>query len=132
MTYVADTHALVFFATGALRRLSPRCRRIFQRAEEQRDRVHIPAICFFEIALLLERGRLTSRASFDEWYALIAGQPGLPIEGLGWDDVREARALIRLVDPFDRLIVGTALRLDAPLLTSDDRIRDSGLVHTVW
>ena len=132
MIYVADTHALVFFATGALRRLSPRCRQVFRRAEEQRDRVHIPAICFFEIALLLERGRLRSRFDFDEWHALVAGQPGLPIESLGWDDIREARGLVALVDPFDRLIVGTALRLAAPLLTGDDRIRQSGLVRTVW
>jgi PIN domain nuclease of toxin-antitoxin system len=44
----------------------------------------------------------------------------------------EARGLTGMVDPFDRLIAGAALRLDAPLLTNDARIRDSGLVRTVW
>jgi len=132
VTYVADTHALVFFASGTLRRMSPRCRYIFRRAEEQRDRVHVPVICFFEIALLLERGRLKSPLDFDDWYALVAGQPGLPIEDLHWEDVREARGLVSLVDPFDRLIVGVALRLDAALLTGDERIHQSGLVRTVW
>jgi PIN domain nuclease of toxin-antitoxin system len=130
--YVADTHALVFFATGQLRRMSPRCRNIFRRAEDKRDRVHVPAVCFFEIALLLERGRLRSRIDFDAWHDLIATHPGLPIEPLGWDDIREARGLTSLVDPFDRLIAGTALRLEAPLLTSDERMRRSGLVRTVW
>jgi hypothetical protein len=55
VTYAADTHALVFFATGQLRHMSPRCRSIFRRAEEKRDRVHVPAMCFFEIALLSTR-----------------------------------------------------------------------------
>jgi len=132
VTYVADTHALVFFATGELRRMSRRCRTIFRRAEEERDRVHVPAVCFFEIALLLERGRIRSRIDFEEWHDRVAAHPGLPIERLVWDDVREARGLAGLVDPFDRLIAGTALRLDAPLLTNDARIRDSGLVRTVW
>jgi PIN domain nuclease of toxin-antitoxin system len=132
VTYVADTHALVFFATGQLRRMSPRCRHIFRRAEEQRDLVHVPAVCFFEVALLLERGRIRSHIDFEEWHDLVAAHRGLPIERLVWDDVREARGLATLVDPFDRLIAGTALRLDVPLLTNDERIRNSGLVRTIW
>ncbi len=132
MTYVTDTQALVFFATGDLRRMSVKCRRIFERAEAQRDRVYVPVICFFEVALLLEHGRLRSRLGFEEWHGLIAAHPGLPIERLVWDDIREARGLAGLVDPFDRLIAATALRLDVPLLTSDQRIRASGLVRTVW
>jgi PIN domain nuclease of toxin-antitoxin system len=132
VTYVADTHALVFYVTGALRRMSSRCVRIFRRAEEERDRVHVPVTCFFEMAFLFERGRIKSQPGLDECHALITAFPGLPIEPLGWEDVREARALTALVDPFDRLIAGTALRLEAPLLTGDERIRRSGLVRTVW
>jgi len=130
--YVTDTQALVFYLNRALRRMSPRCVRIFRRAEEQRDRVHVPVTCFFEMALLLERGRIKSQPGLDECHALIAAFPGLPIEPLAWDDVREARGLAGLVDPFDRLIAGTALRLEAPLLTNDERMRRSGLVRTVW
>ena len=76
----------------------------------------------------------SSLATYDaeDWQGLIATHPGLPIEGMAWDDIREARGLAALVDPFDRLIAGTALRLDVPLLTNDERIRDSGLVRTVW
>lgn len=132
MTYVTDTHALVFFASGDLDRLSPRGARIFRRAEEGRDRVHIPMICFFELALLAERGRVADWSGIESWHALVRAQPGFAIEALAWDDVREARGLAALVDPFDRLIAGTALRLDAPLITSDDRIRRSALVRTVW
>jgi len=92
----------------------------------------VPVVCFFEIALLLERGRISSRIDFDAWYGLVAAHPGLPIERLGWDDVRESRGLHKLADPFDRLVAGTALRLEVPLLTNDERMRRSGLVRTVW
>jgi PIN domain nuclease of toxin-antitoxin system len=84
------------------------------------------------MALLFEHGRIRSQPGLDECHALITAFPGLPIEPLGWEDVREARTLTALVDPFDRLIAGTALRLEAPLLTGDERIRRSGLVRTVW
>jgi len=132
VTYVTDTHALIYFATRDLRRMSAAATRIFHRAREQRDRVHVPVVCLFELALLLERGRVRSRMSFVEWHAMLAREAGLPLEPLTWGDVSEARGLAALGDPFDRLIAGTAVRLDAPLITSDERIRRSGLVPTVW
>ena len=112
--------------------MSRKCAKIFRRAEQQRDRVHVPIVCFFELAMLLERGRVKSSLSFADWHDRVAQFPALPIEPLVWDDVREARGLAVLVDPFDRLIAGTAIRLDAPLITGDERIRDSGLVRTIW
>ena len=132
MTYVTDTHALVFFASGNAARMSRKCIQIFRRAERQQDRIHIPIVCFFELAMLLKRGRVKSSLSFDDWHDRVVQFPGLPIEPLGWEDIREARGLAELVDPFDRLIAGTAIRLDAPLITGDERIRASGLVRTIW
>ena len=82
--------------------------------------------------MLLERGRVKSSLSFNEWHDRVAQSPGLPIEPLAWEDIREARGLVALVDPFDRLIAGTAIHLDAPLITGDERIRASGLVRTIW
>lgn len=35
-------------------------------------------------------------------------------------------------DPFDRIIVATALAHGAPLITKDDRIRRSAPVRTIW
>ena len=81
---------------------------------------------------MLERRRIKTRMDLEEWHALIGRFPGLPLEPLGWDDIREARGLARLVDPFDRLIAASAVRLDVPLITGDERIRESGLVRTVW
>jgi PIN domain nuclease of toxin-antitoxin system len=35
-------------------------------------------------------------------------------------------------DPADRFIVATALAYEAPLVTADERMHDSGLVRCVW
>jgi PIN domain nuclease of toxin-antitoxin system len=35
-------------------------------------------------------------------------------------------------DPADRFIVATARMQEAPLITADERIRESGLVRCVW
>jgi PIN domain nuclease of toxin-antitoxin system len=37
-----------------------------------------------------------------------------------------------LRDPWDRLITATTKSLDLPLVTRDEKIRDSGLVETIW
>jgi PIN domain nuclease of toxin-antitoxin system len=132
VTFVTDTHPLLFFAGGNLRRLSREAHRIFRRAQEGRDRVHVPAICFFELALLLEGGRIRSPLPFEDWHALLAAQTGFAVEPLVFEDIREARALDALVDPFDRLIAGVAVRLDYPLITNDERILESGLVRVIW
>ena len=87
--------------------MSRKCAQIFRRAEQQRDRVHAPIVCFFELAMLLERGRVKSSLLFADWHDRVAQFPALPIEPLVWEDVREARGLAVLVDPFDRLIAGT-------------------------
>ena len=96
MTYVTDTHALVFFASGNAARISRKCVQIFRRAQQERDRVHIPVVCFFELAILLERGRVKSSLSFDDWHDRVVQFPGLPIEPLVWEDIREARGLAAL------------------------------------
>ena len=132
MTYVTDTNALIFYVNDNASRMSRACERIFRRAEQQRDRIHVPIVCFFELAMLLESGRLRSTFGFDQWYKSVSQFPGLPIEPMVWEDIREARGLAALADPFDRMIAGAALRLDAPLITADERIRASGLVRTVW
>ena len=77
MTYAADTNAVIFFVTNNTSRMSRVCERIFRRAEEQRDRVHVPIVCFYELAMLVERGRLKSLFGFDDWYETVSRYPGL-------------------------------------------------------
>jgi PIN domain nuclease of toxin-antitoxin system len=61
--------------------------------------------------------------------------PGITVDvesiGAGlWLYFEEAST--RLKDPFDALIVATALQLDAPLVSADKAINEAGLVRVVW
>jgi len=78
--------------------------------------------------MLLERGRVKSSLSFADWHDRVLQFPGLPIAPLVWEDIREVHGLAALVNPFDCLIAATAIRLDAPPISGDERIRASGLV----
>ena len=60
MIYVTDTHPFVFYALGTTRKLGRNALRVFTRAEKRQDMIYIPSICFFELALLVEGGKVRS------------------------------------------------------------------------
>jgi PIN domain nuclease of toxin-antitoxin system len=132
VTHLLDTHALVAFVADDRARLGPRARRLLERAMQGSLDVRVSAISLWEVALLQERGRLRIPAGFAAWSAALRRHPALALEPLVPADVEHARAYPSLVDPADRLIVGTALRLDATLVTRDDRITKSGVVRVLW
>jgi PIN domain nuclease of toxin-antitoxin system len=130
MNLVADTHALVWYLDGRSKKLSRRAHAAFVHADEGRWTVFIPAAVLFELVLLEQGGVL--RTGYAALRAQLDVRPGFPIVPVTPEDIDEARSLGALIDPFDRLIAGTARRLDAPLITMDTRITDSGLVRTHW
>lgn len=131
MIYVLDTHTFVWWATGG-RRLGRAAARIFSRAERGLDELRLPSVAAFEIALLVERGRLKTALPWRQWLEALDSTPGLEVEPLLLADVECARRLGVLVDPFDRLVAATALRLECALVTADERVTASGLVPVVW
>jgi PIN domain nuclease of toxin-antitoxin system len=84
------------------------------------------------VCQLDERGRIVLGMSFDQWCDRLERTIGLHIVPLERAHVSEARALPALRDPFDRLIVGTALAMGLPLITSDTRVTDSHRVRVLW
>ena len=46
--------------------------------------------------------------------------------------VISAAQVIRLADPFDTAIAATALAMDLPLITKDQRITEAGIIDVVW
>jgi len=129
--YVSDTHSLVYHILNKKSRLGKNANRIFLQAESSRAVVVVPSIVLWEVVLLIESGRLRLHQSFEHWCRALQNHRGFNIVALDWLEVNEARN-VSLTDPFDRLIVGTAVRLDMPLITRDQQIVESGLVQTIW
>lgn len=90
-------------------------------------------ISLWEVATLVERGRLRLDVPFDDWLDAAAHPRSvrlLPISA------RVAAEVARLPDSFhrdpaDRIIVATSRAQGIPVLTHDDRIRRSRLV-SLW
>jgi PIN domain nuclease of toxin-antitoxin system len=131
-TYLADTHALLGHLCGRARSLGATAGRVLARAERGQGDVRVSVLSLWEAALLAERGRIRLNGGWNAWADAVARLPGLRVEDLTLDDVAHARAFPSLADPADRLIVGTALRLGATLLTADERITRSGVVPVAW
>jgi PIN domain nuclease of toxin-antitoxin system len=129
--FVTDTHPLAYYAGLKHSKLGRRARGLFEDAGKGKAVIFIPVPALWEMTKLAKAGLVDLPTRFDHWCRNLDADPGFAIETLSWLDVDEARHL-PFNDPFDCLIVGTALRLDYPLITKDEAIVDSKFVETVW
>lgn len=122
MTLLLDTHVLIWAAEDD-RRLGRTAREMIEETRRA-DRVGVSAITPWEIALLVEKGRLHLALELRTWLNTILEVPGIdlmPIEPvIAVDSVRLPGAFHS--DPADRLIIATARHWRAPLLSADRAI----------
>ena len=112
-----DTHILIFALAGGLR--PP------ERALLARDSWSISAIVLWELAKLIQLGRLEMDLDDREVARVLAGLHVWPI------DIDVARASVRLdfrADPADEIVAATSVVHDVPLLTRDRIIGRSEMV----
>ena len=128
---VADTHALLFYASSS-RALGPKAARLFAAAETQQAIVYIPAAVIWEVTLLARAGRVNLRRSARDFFADLFTNPAFQAHDLNADQIYAADELRFNRDPFDALIVASAQTLGLPLLTRDADIRGSGTVRVIW
>jgi PIN domain nuclease of toxin-antitoxin system len=118
-----DTHVAIWaaFDDNALGR---NCRRLVRRASDQNE-LAVSAISFWEIALLVRKGRLRLVDSANEARRVIlnSGATELPLTGeiaILAGDLEDLHG-----DPADRFIAATAIMHDATLVTADERLLKS-------
>jgi PIN domain nuclease of toxin-antitoxin system len=129
---VLDTHALVWWANGD-EALGTKARKAIER-ELDDGQIVISAISAWEIAMLVEREKLVLSMDVGSWLATVAR-----IEAVRFVPVDVEISLKSLdlpgdfhKDPADRMIVATARRLAAPLVTRDEKIRAYKHIKTLW
>ena len=131
---VLDTHALIWWVNDD-EQLSDRARKAIEKEISAEDgQVFISTITAWEIALLVEKGRLTLTMDVKDWIDTVTA-----IEGVRFVPVDNEVAIqsVRLPgefhpDPADRMIVALARRLSTALITSDAKILAYKHVKTIW
>jgi PIN domain nuclease of toxin-antitoxin system len=93
--------------------------------------IFLSAVTAWEIALLVDVGRLDLDVTATRWVERFQARPGVVAAPLNWRAASEAYRLEHLDhrDPADRLLIATAIELDCPLVTYDARIAAFGAAH---
>lgn len=129
MNVLLDTHVLVWWYLDAPELPVP-FRAALERIEASRKRAAVSAISLWEIAKLVERGKLQLALAVDELLDQIETDPLfqiLPISGrIAAESTRLGPSFHK--DPADQLIAGTARCHALRLMTCDEAIRRSHVV----
>lgn len=113
---VLDSHVWYWWINQEHDRYSSDCRNWIEKAE----RVGISPVSCYELALAHARGRLEFPCAPSEWFAealqpagieLLPVTPDISVRAVGLSAIHR--------DPFDRLIIATALCLDGYLASAD-------------
>jgi Uncharacterized protein conserved in bacteria len=126
-----DTHVLIWWANGESEKLSAAAIAAIEAEEQQRL---MSAISCWEVAMLVERGRLGLNVDIERWLNLVASVPRLQLLPLS---PAVAVASTRLpgtfhADPADRFLVAQARHLNIALVTADSKIRTYPHVRSLW
>ena len=119
-----DTHPLVWFYLGD-KKLGAQTRTLIASAIDQREALVSP-ISFWEIGMLVSKGRLELGRSAREWAHLVLASGQVRIAEISALTALTAGELPKVIhgDPADRLVIATAVALDCPLITADRKILD--------
>ena len=129
-----DTHALIWLLSGNSR-LGQQSRSLIQQAAQE-SVLLVSAITPWEIAMLVNKGRLALDRDVGEWVEAALALPGIRLEPLS---PAVAVASTRLpgtlhADPADRMIAATARHVGAVLVTEDQQLlaySEAGYLRTL-
>jgi len=130
-----DTHCLVWFVEGIEGMFSARSRESI-RAATRGTGLCVSVMSFWEVALLVTKGRLRLSLPIDDWIALTLERLAPLVLDVTLPIALESTRLPNLAhaDPIDRMLLATARVSDLILLTKDRVMLDygcKGYVRTV-
>ncbi|MGV3723758.1 MAG: type II toxin-antitoxin system VapC family toxin [Actinomycetota bacterium] len=132
MTYVVDTHALIWFMIGS-DRLGPNARIVLSNPD---NAFILPAIVLAEACWMVEHGK-TPIPSVSAFLESLDEDPRFTLAVIDRVLVQRSATLVAVGEMHDRLVVATALMHSeadpaVSLVTRDENITASKLVRVVW
>ncbi|MFA5505713.1 MAG: type II toxin-antitoxin system VapC family toxin [Vulcanimicrobiota bacterium] len=127
---VLDTHVWLWWISDPSL-LSLTAQESIDLAISQGQKLHLSTISTWEVALLVNKGRLRLTLSARNWVSKTEALSLFEFIPVTNSIALRSVQLKMHPDPADRLIVATALELGLPLVTKDDKLRQLG-IDTVW
>ena len=127
-----DTHVWLWWISDP-EKLPEQAFRSINKAKTENNIV-ISTISTWEIALLVEKGRLELSIDVRDWVRKTEGLSFVRFASI--DNTISLRSVslpgIFHADPADRIITATAITMGIPLITKDEKIRNYLHAHTIW
>ena len=125
-----DTHIALWLDSGD-DRLRASTRALIDGCWQNGGAILLSAITVWEIALLVDTGRIDLDVPVAAWIERFLDCPGIEAVPLGHQAACRSYQLHHFEhrDPADRLLIATAIELACPLVTYDDRIVRFGKKH---
>ena len=125
-----DTHIALWLDSGD-DRLRASTRALIDGCWQNGGAILLSAITVWEIALLVDTGRIDLDVPVAAWIERFLDCPGIEAVPLGHQAASRSYQLHHLEhrDPADRLLIATAIELACPLVTYDERIVRFGKKH---
>lgn len=127
-----DTHILIWDALSPNRLSTAAVDAI--AAANQADGIVVADISLWEIAMLLQKGRVQVATDCRAFLNLILQANQIQVQSITPQIAALSTQCLSTInaDPADRLIVATALTAGVPLVTADRRLRSSDEIPTIW
>jgi PIN domain nuclease of toxin-antitoxin system len=118
-----DTHIALWLDSGD-DHLRPNSRALIDGCWRNGGTIFVSAVTAWEIALLVDTGRIDLDVPIEAWVRRFLERPGIEAVALGPGPASRAYQFHHLEDrdPADRLLIATAVELGCPLVTYDERI----------
>lgn len=110
--------------------LSSKAKSAFDEAKSERAFIYIPSIVFAELYFLNIKQKHVINFEFEFLKIKQSGQ--FILTAFEADDILDFDKDAAVTEMHDRIIVGVARRINAPLLTKDRNITKCGLVEIIW
>jgi PIN domain nuclease of toxin-antitoxin system len=119
MKYLLDTHTLIWLIEASSR-ISPQIKQALSSSE---NAIYLSSASLWEIAIKTSLGKLSLKSPFEKLLNDL-NSTDITILQIENDYLKQLTALPEIhKDPFDRLLVATALAEDLTIITTDENIQ---------
>lgn len=132
--FVTDTHPLIWYAGEKYGKLSIKVREIFDDCFiRNRTAIYLPSAVLWEISLVCKSNPNELKIeNFNDFVDNLLTTQTLIEEAVSSEIIKCSHYLSFHTDPFDTLIVATALAKDLPLITNDSVLHKTTPCSLVW